>query len=237
MDIRDKLNSKENYQEIIEQQREYIQEELDDLEGYNPEETEKIRDTYQTLMKYSLDNLIAAYSMGEAIEVIEKEYLIIIDYFQHAWSQSNGYVQMVWMLSIGTMLNVEQEQFLKLVECVKKDNPNDFLIDFLISSRIGNWTNHESFKFPRPYKSILEVVNLAKDDKVKASERLLQYLQKDWYKGHSDSGWYDAHKSKWNIYTGYWSFESGAIAKILGLDDSVLKDQQYYPYDLVHWKA
>lgn len=72
MDIRDKLNSKENYQEIIEQQREYIQEELDDLEGYNPEETEKIRDTYQTLMKYSLDNLIAAYSMGEAIEVIEK---------------------------------------------------------------------------------------------------------------------------------------------------------------------
>jgi len=41
-------------------------------------------DTYQALMKYSLDNLIAAYSMGESIEAIAKEYLIIIGYFQHA---------------------------------------------------------------------------------------------------------------------------------------------------------
>ena len=40
MDTRDKLNA--NYQEIIEQQREYIQEELDDLDVYNPEETENI---------------------------------------------------------------------------------------------------------------------------------------------------------------------------------------------------
>ncbi|KFF26513.1 PoNi-like cognate immunity protein [Chryseobacterium vrystaatense] len=236
MDTRDKLNSRENFQEIIEQQREYIQEELEDLRGYTPEETDKIYDTYQTLIKYSLDNLIAAYSMGESIDVISKEYLVTIDYFQHGWSQSNGYVQMVWMLAIGTMIDVKQEQFLKLAECVKKDNPNDYLIDLLIRNRIENWINHESFKFPKPYKSILDVVTFAKDDKPKASEKLLEYLQKEWYRGHSDTGWYDAHKSKWNIHTGYWSFESGALVKILGLDDSILKDQQYYPYDMVHWK-
>ena len=49
-------------------------------------------------------------------------------------------------------------------------------------------------------------------------------------------GGHDDHKSKWNIHTGYWSFESGALVKILGLDDSTLKDQPYYPYDMVHWK-
>ena len=80
------------------------------------------------------------------------------------------------------------------------------------------------------------MVNLAKNDKVKALERLLQYLQKKWYKRYSDAGWY-AHKSKWNVYTGYWSFERRVIAKILGLDDFLIKGQQYYPYDLVHWKA
>ncbi|MDD7379168.1 MAG: DUF1911 domain-containing protein [Lachnospiraceae bacterium] len=37
-------------------------------------------------------------------------------------------------------------------------------------------------------------------------------------------------------YYGYWSFEAGAIAKILNLDDSSLKDVPYYPYDLVHYK-
>ncbi|MEH7450841.1 PoNe immunity protein domain-containing protein, partial [Bacillus toyonensis] len=46
--------------------------------------------------------------------------------------------------------------------------------------------------------------------------------------------WYDAHENKHDIYSGYWSFESGAIAKILKLDDSTLKDSSYYPYDMVH---
>ncbi|WP_149023628.1 PoNe immunity protein domain-containing protein [Listeria rocourtiae] len=38
------------------------------------------------------------------------------------------------------------------------------------------------------------------------------------------------------IYSGYWSYESGAIAKVLQLDDEVLKEVKYYPYDLVHYK-
>ncbi|MDR4190445.1 hypothetical protein COL87_26390 [Bacillus pseudomycoides] len=38
------------------------------------------------------------------------------------------------------------------------------------------------------------------------------------------------------IFSGYWSFESGAIAKILNLDDSTLRDTPYYPYDMVHYR-
>ena len=34
-----------------------------------------------------------------------------------------------------------------------------------------------------------------------------------------------------------WSFEAGAIAKILNLDDECLKGAKYYPYDLAHFKA
>ncbi|RKO68268.1 DUF1911 domain-containing protein [Sphingobacterium puteale] len=44
------------------------------------------------------------------------------------------------------------------------------------------------------------------------------------------------HHTKCNIHTGYWSFESGALVKILGLDDGHFKELQYYPYDLVHRK-
>ncbi|MGG5207406.1 PoNe immunity protein domain-containing protein [Chryseobacterium sp. MIQD13] len=236
MDTRDTLNSQENYQEIIERQKEYILEELEDLKGYSYDDQDKINDTYETIVKYSLDNLIARYSVGEPIESIKKEYLSTLHYYQYSWSQSNGYVSMVWMLSIGIMLEIEQDQFIKLVNCVEKDNPNDFLIDFLISSKINHWEKHNSFKFPKPYENIKEVIDLSKDNREAAIERLLKYLQKEWYRGHSDTGWYDAHKSKWNIHTGYWSFESGAIVKILGLPDNILKDQQYYPYDMVHWQ-
>ncbi|MFR3583138.1 MAG: PoNe immunity protein domain-containing protein [Coprococcus sp.] len=41
--------------------------------------------------------------------------------------------------------------------------------------------------------------------------------------------------SKQNTYYGYWIYEAGAICKILRLDDEELKEQQYYPYDLVHF--
>ncbi|WP_366770662.1 PoNe immunity protein domain-containing protein [Sphingobacterium sp.] len=30
--------------------------------------------------------------------------------------------------------------------------------------------------------------------------------------------------------------KSGALVKILGLDDNSLKEQQYYPYEMIHWR-
>lgn len=37
-------------------------------------------------------------------------------------------------------------------------------------------------------------------------------------------------------FFGYWSFKSAAPVKILGQKDTSLKDQHYYPHDLIHWK-
>ncbi len=39
-----------------------------------------------------------------------------------------------------------------------------------------------------------------------------------------------------NLICGYWSFETAAIVKILGLDDTSLKDNNHYPYDLALYK-
>ncbi|MFJ1430711.1 DUF1911 domain-containing protein [Capnocytophaga canimorsus] len=135
------------------------------------------------------------------------------------------------------MLKADETSFQKLKSLVEKDNPNDYLIDFLLSSKTDWQIKNTTFKFPKPYAALQEVIDLANDNqKEKATQRLKKYLDKEWYKGHSDTGWYNSHKSKHNIYTGYWSFESGALVKILGLDDTLLKDQKYYPYDMVHWK-
>ncbi len=32
-----------------------------------------------------------------------------------------------------------------------------------------------------------------------------------------------------------WAWETAAIVKLKGIDDSILKDQLYYPYDAAHW--
>jgi len=49
-------------------------------------------------------------------------------------------------------------------------------------------------------------------------------MGKEWFKGHYDFGWRNAHKEPG--YYGFWSFDTAALAKILGLDDSALNDRE-----------
>lgn len=80
----------------------------------------------------------------------------------------------------------------------------------------------------------LSIISSNNQSKELSIQKLEKYLKKEWYQGHSDCAWHDDHK--YGIrHDGYWSFESGALVKILGLDDSSLKGLPYYPYDMVHW--
>ncbi len=96
---------------------------------------------------------------------------------------------------------------------------------------IGNKSEFDTSKisFPRPYKKLVKSIN--DEDR----DAFLKYLR-GWYKGSVDSAWYGTHElvNKYQYY-GYWCFEAGAIAKRLGFVDDDLKNEQYYPYDMVHF--
>lgn len=92
-----------------------------------------------------------------------------------------------------------------------------------------------SFIHDVPYKSLQAAIEST--DKEVAINLLRNYLDEEWYAGHDDMGWYDSDKSKENIYSGYWCFESGAIVKIMELDDNGLKNNGYYPYDMAHYSS
>lgn len=87
-------------------------------------------------------------------------------------------------------------------------------------------------RMKNPYQTLRNIL----ENSPKKAEDIKVYLEKKWYKGHHDLPWYDIHKSDQMLYCGYWSNETAAAVKILGIDDSCLKDQQYYPYDLAHFK-
>jgi hypothetical protein len=247
METRDKLNTLNGYQEIITLNEKFIFERFEDIKKleesekdgvqlYNRPNWEAIEYNYDDILNYKYEILLAKYSMGKDIRNVKEYFCTIIPIMEKSWQKSNGYVQIIWMLSVGIMLEIEDNIFIRLVHLIEKDNPNDFLIDFLISYRISSWEiKFDNFMFERPYQANHEIVSVSKADKIKGLKRLKKYLSKEWYRGHSDTGWYNDHKSKWNSHFGYWSFESGALVKILGLDDSSLKDMQYYPYDMVHW--
>jgi hypothetical protein len=175
------------------------------------------------------------YSAGAPLSEIISVYPKAVELFEKVWDKSFGYVQMIWMLSIGIMLNIDSEQISKLTALVKRDTLDDYLVNYLIHSIDIMWPLTETgFQFDDPYKETLAIINApSKED---AGNTLSDYLKNKWYHGHREAAWHDRHKRKNSTYDGYWSYESGALARILQLDDSALENVPYYPYDMVHYQ-
>ena len=74
-------------------------------------------------------------------------------------------------------------------------NIQDALIDFLLcASDIGYTKITNNYFKENPYAKTREIIELAETDKKEASKRLQKYMEKEWFKGHYDYEWKNAHK-------------------------------------------
>ena len=230
--IEEKINELIKFNEMM--IKEWLQE-LDQLnQGINPYKRpieEVIRLTKEDISIYQEKKMIATYTAGYSIERFKEEYLTFVDSLVPVWHSNSGYDAMLWALSIGILLEVDETTFDKLVDLVRKDDPEDYLIDYLIQSRHPEWKIRINYNFPRPYGFTRKIIE--EENSEKAVSLLKEYLTKRWYQGCRDEGWYDLHKYNLDNYYGYWSFESGALCKLKGLDDKELEGLPYFPYDLV----
>jgi hypothetical protein len=110
----------------------------------------------------------------------------------------------------------------------------DKLLWFLLNSKLPTQRNSSDLNiaFPELYKKLIEV--LIPENKEESIVLIKDYLN-EWYDTNKGSPWHDTHKRQWG-YSGYWSWESAAVVKVMGLDDSSFKDHPHYPYDIVHWQ-
>src|SRR5699024_7998699 len=133
--------------------------------------------------------------------------------------EDTGYLNLLWMVSLCILLETDKQYIKILSEIIKIQNGNDFVIDYLLCASDIGWT-HISNNFVEEilYAKIKEIIELAEKDKKAASDKLHTYMETEWFQGHYDYGWKNAHKEPG--YVGFWSFESAALAKILGLDDA-----------------
>lgn len=247
MTIRDKYGTVDSFTQVIREYSEYVKEDEADIEYIREKEKSGVRayslpnkkviaNTQLLDINYRLRIMLASYSMGVEIEELRKQYIVIASLFAETGYKITTVVPILQMLSIGILININDVHFDKLVQVVDKGGHKDFLLDYLIRYRKPNRDiSLDSYIQKSPYQNIQNIVAIAQSDKKEAVISLKQYLTKRWYRGHSTEAWYDLHKKDINSYFGYWSFESGALVKILGLDDSSLKGVQYYPYDMVHW--
>ncbi|MEW5675623.1 PoNe immunity protein domain-containing protein [Flavobacterium enshiense] len=204
-------------------------------------------DEYVRRLNYSmfldaLNLLKCQYSVGSSISEIKTTYLEALDYMQNGWKKTekdfDGYyvVDDYWdvlsMLSLGYILNIDQEKLERLIKLRFVVNKPDFLLDTLCNA-IQNESVPKGFdimKYGNKYSSLYDIIHT--QNKEEATKLLFKYVKSDWYKKTQANSWHGRHNS--HSYDGYWSFESAALVKLLGLDDSTFKDLKYYPYDLLH---
>lgn len=193
-----------------------------------------VQSGFVSLNVFYFNKLIAMYSAGCTIDEIKGVTPEVIDNLEKAWRPSviesnDYYMKCVWMLSIGYMLELDKKRMDRLRRLGETYRNRDALIDFLLDRRVEN----KGFFLDEPYLKLWDV--MTGSDSSDQVNQLKAYLENDWYEGHEDAGWHNTHHKEDFVYRGYWSFESGAIVKILGLDDESLKDAPYYPYDMVHY--
>lgn len=172
--------------------------------------------------------LTARYSKGDPVDALEKEFAELADDWEEVW-RPDYYSKNLNMVSLGVLFSAERTLAKKVKKLLEKSNINDWLLNFLLNSLDGGQvTISKEMLFPEFFDGLQKVVY---------GENKLALLKKylsGWYT--EEKGFYEDHKSSQYFYYGYWSFEAGAIAKILNIDDSSLQDALYYPYDLVHYK-
>lgn len=205
----------------------------------------------KSTFSYMLSYCISAYSSGKAIAEVKKRYIDALNYMPLGWipevvrpyykgKRLNEYSEyyMLRMLSLGYLLDISEDDFCIMVNLIDRDGVKDYLYECIIRAKLKDRIpiTEESyikpFYLPNAFKRLRMAIT--EQDKKKSAKLVREFVEKDFVRYLKKSDQYDYHVSEHDIYYGYWSFESAAIVKILGLDDSKFRDCQYYPKDLVH---
>ena len=228
--IRDPLKNEAYFRKYIQQQEKRIDHFTNMMEQV-PKERVPLVEMFLSDMKYSL--FTAKYSMGADPNDLSKEWPEVLCMMAKNWDNTVGLVEIINAVALAVLYGVDDTTWNTVSKAACQYGQKDWLVGFLLSSRDGE-PNYLTWKvrIKNPYQTLRNIIETSPQK----AEDIKAYLEKQWYKGHCDVAWYDTHKSDQMTYYGYWSNETAAAVKILGIDDSCLKNQQYYPYDLAHFK-
>jgi len=240
------------YDEFIETHYNSINRRINKIK-INQMKEDRLYDIKRDMSKSYLYIAISKYSAGYNISSLESDLLSAIELCHESWVDNawklktrdgkvfnqyilSAYDEMLWMLSLGYMLDIPNVEFEKLIDVIDRDQIKDFLFEFIIKAKIPQrkLVEEESYKedfgVPRVFEKLRKVLN--EDDKSKAENLIKEFITKDWYKRHKGAGWANNHKSIHNVYFGYWSFGTAIVVCVKDLDDSSFRENKYYPKDL-----
>lgn len=219
----EKIETKKYFQNKLDSERKRIDRfecALNDLETSN---IKGIRIGQIHLANLYLNCIKLTYSKEKSFHKMFPDYMKFLEYYKAVCTPNDSMYDIVDVLSIGVLLEDRKKEFIGyLDEILLKYESNDGIITFLMDYLKDRTLQRTISKID--YFNVL----LISEDKVKILKKELEL----WYDKHSDAYWYNSHKSKDSTYCGYWCFEIAALAQIFGLDDTSLRENQYYPYEI-----
>lgn len=216
--MRDKLKDKEYFQSFLDYQYERIEKKTAKLKGSDGEKRQRI---LISLTGYEIDLLKAEFSAGASKENLKT--LLIRAMSIVSENSKVTYDDLLTLLSLAVILDVRDDANGLISENIEVINADRLLkcISVYIKSGTIDWD--KTITIREEYAALDEV--FSSDDK---EGTLVKYLA-GWYSAHSEYAWYNSHLRDTDTYCGYWSFESGAIARVLGLSEDKLCGLEYYP--------
>ena len=179
------------------------------------------------------ENIDVMYSAGIDLETCKKEFIDSVVNTYEIWNDSYGYITLLWYVSVAYLLNVDSDIVNKIVSMYKISMIQDSLIETILSKMDNSVMVSDAICCPKLERPLLDIIYSREK---RNSIYIKDFIEKEWYDLYADAPWYDSHRRDDNLYKGYWCFEIGAIVKLLSIDDTLLKDIRYYPYDMVNFQ-
>lgn len=217
------MKTDEYFQNKMESERKRIDKFESVLNNLEPSNVKGRRIAKIHLANLYLNCVKLTYSKGKSFEKMFSDYMKFLEYYREVSTSNDSIYDIIDILSIGVLLQNRKNQFVDyLDEIVLKFDSNDGMITFFM--------DYLKDKTSQRTASVINYFNvlLKTEDKVKILKEELEV----WYDKHSDAYWYNSHKSQNNTYCGYWCFEIAALVKIFCVDDALLRENQYYPYEM-----
>lgn len=217
--MRDMRKDKEYFEKYLEYQYSRIEKKMAKLKDADEEKKQRI---LVSLVGYELDLLKAEFSVGttkDNIKTLLNRAIKIAGEYKNI-----TYEDLLNLLSLAVLVNDKSEAG-KLVKLHYDKIEKDRLLKFL-----ALYINGEKPVWNEDIPLAGEFIKLNKVFTEKSKEAGMRDYLNEWYENHSGYGWYNSHLGTSDTYCGYWSFESAAVAIILGLDENELKQSEYYPY-------
>jgi hypothetical protein len=200
----------------------------------------------------SLQLLILRYTAGHPVRELSEEWLSVISAFDafipldqpapneaHTLTitQHEAYVYVFWLLALSTLLGHREAvpRILGWLDQHREYNRGrDTLFEQVVGKLTGSMDDPGRYVLhPVPYRPLGRAI-LAEKPEDRPS--LIKEFLDGWYKGSKDCYWHGTHlDGEASRYFGYWSFEAALVTYLWNSDDTMYRDHEFYPKDLVDY--